>query len=336
MTVTMTSPSGDHHGAGAAAPVKAQQSTFRRVVVPALIILVGLAVMLYPVVASQWNNYVQRGVADRYDKVIEQQLAESPQQLADTLHAAREYNAAHKNGPILDPWLSRVSPDNSDYQEYLKVLSGQPAMSQVTIPAIDSRLPVYHGTDAETLQKGLGHLYGSALPTGGEGNHTVITGHTGITNATLWDNLINIKEGDAIYINTMGEKMKYVVYDIETVLPDEVDSLKAQEGRDLLTLITCTPYGINSHRLLVHAERAPMDAEDEQILDDVSGFSMQWWMWAVLAAAILVILLLAWWIYTMAKKNRRKAEDSDAAESVAEDGSVSANGTQVPEETEEA
>lgn len=179
-------------------------------------------------------------------------------------------------------------------------------MSHVAIPSIESSLPVYHGTTDAVLQKGLGHLYGSALPVGGEGNHTVITGHTGLTNATLWDDLINVKEGDAIYVSTYGERMKYEVHGIETVLPDETDSLRSVAGEDLLTLITCTPYGINTHRLLVHAHRVPMDPAEESVFKD-SAKLMQWWMWLVVAFAALVLLALIWWLLRNARRNRAAA-----------------------------
>lgn len=276
-----------------------QASVFRRVVVPALIILVGISVLLYPVVSTQWNNYIQRKVIEEYSS----EITEVPQeQLNAALEAAREYNANSGGGPILDPWLARVSEDNEDYQHYLEQLSGLHAMSQVSIPSIDSSLPVYHGTTEEVLQKGLGHLYGTSLPVGGEGTHSVITGHTGLTTSTMWDNLVDVKEGDAIYVNTFGEKMKYQVTSTEVVLPHETESLAQQTGKDLITLITCTPYGVNSHRLLVHAERVPLDPEDETAFDQKNRI-VQWWMWALLIVALLAIAYLLHWI----RKERRKA-----------------------------
>ena len=178
-------------------------------------------------------------------------------------------------------------------------------MSQLAIPSIDVRLPVYHGTSDNTLQKGLGHLYGSALPTGGEGFHSVITGHTGLTTATLFDDLVDVKEGDAIYVSTFGKRMKYQVYKTEVVLPDETDSLRAEAGRDLLTLVTCTPYGINTHRLLVHAERVPLDPDEAKVLDE-STSTVQWWMWVLGAVALTVLLALIWWIIREKKKSDRK------------------------------
>ncbi|SDS65801.1 class C sortase [Corynebacterium timonense] len=307
--MSTTFPSGRAGGRHRTAAVK--QSALRRIVVPALLVVLGLIVMLYPVVASQWNNHVQRGVAQQYHDIMEEQKANEPEFIQRSLVDARVYNEEHTDGPILDPWLARVSKDNGEYQHYLSQLSGFPAMSQVTIPAINSKLPVYHGTDESTLQKGLGHLFGSALPIGGEGMHSVITGHTGITNATLWDNLIDVKEGDDVYVSTFGEQLKYKVYDIETVLPNETDSLKAQEGRDLLTLVTCTPYGINSHRLLVHAERVPFDQGDEDIVSATGGWTMQWWMWLVLAVALAVAVGLTWWIRRTLAGEKEKSDEQN-------------------------
>lgn len=285
----------------------AQKSFFQRIALPVIIILAGLMVLMYPVVATQWNNRVQEQVAKQY----EEDLVEAPpEQINKALEAAKEYNRSHTDGPILDPWLARISEDNLDYQEYEKHLEGVSAMSQLAIPAIDVRLPVYHGTRDDTLQKGLGHLYGSALPTGGEGFHSVITGHTGLTNATLFDDLVDVQVGDAIYLSTFGERMKYEVYDIEVVLPEETDSLRAEEGRDLLTLITCTPYGINTHRLLVHAERVPMDPDEAAVLDE-STSTVQWWMWALGLLALLILLGLAWWIWREKQKNDRTGTSNE-------------------------
>lgn len=285
-------------------PAPKQKSVFQRVVVPALIILVGLAVLMYPVVSTQINNRAQEQVAQQYEDDL---ASMTPEKVNEAYEAAVEYNRTHTDGPILDPWLARISEDNAEYKAYEAQLAGVSAMSQLAIPSIDVRLPVYHGTGEETLQKGLGHLYGSALPTGGEGFHSVITGHTGLTSATLFDDLIDVKEGDAIYISTFGKRMKYQVYDTEVVLPDKTDSLSAQDGKDLLTLITCTPYGVNTHRLLVHAERVPMDPEDDAL--DKSTSSIQWWMWLLGGVSLLILLALIWWIIRERKKEKKKQSD---------------------------
>lgn len=290
-------------------PQPAQKSFFRRVGLPVLIILVGLGVLMYPVISTQWNNRVQEQVAKQY----EEQLSQKPvEEVNQALEAAKAYNSTQTEGPILDPWLARISKDNTAYQEYEAQLSGVSAMSQLAIPSIDLRLPIYHGTGEETLQKGLGHLYGTSLPVGGEGTHAVITGHTGLTTATLFDNLVDVKEGDAIYVSTFGERMKYQVRSTEVVLPDQTDSLRTQPGKDLLTLVTCTPYGINTHRLLVHAERVPMDPDEASVLDESTSIT-QWWMWALGALSLLILVGLVWWLLREKKKQAAGAGDLDQA-----------------------
>ncbi|WP_235839481.1 class C sortase [Corynebacterium urinipleomorphum] len=274
---------------------------------PVLLILLGLAVLLYPVVATQWNNYQQTKVAEDYRSIMEDAVQKDPDAMARALESAREYNREGRGGPILDAWSSRDAESNQEYQAYLKQLSGLPAMAQLVIPSINVNLPVQHGTSDETLTKAVGHLFGTSLPVGGPDTHAVLTGHTGLTNATLFDNLTEVKEGDAIYLAVFGEKLKYEVHDIEVVLPEETDSLRVKEGEDLLTLITCTPYGINTHRLLVHAHRVPMDPDDSA-LDD-AGPPIQWWMGAILAVAVLVILLLIWWL----RRQRKKRKEAEAA-----------------------
>ncbi|WP_426706570.1 class C sortase [Corynebacterium auriscanis] len=279
-------------------------SVFRKTFLPLLVIIVGMLVMLYPVYASQWNNFQQHRISQRYQEDIQQA---DPHKLSEAVEKAREYNKQHTNGPILDPWLARVNEDNTEYRDYLAQLSGQSAMSIVSIPSIESQLPVYHGTTDEVLQKGLGHLYGSALPVGGKGFHSVITGHTGLSNATLFDNLIDVKKGDAIYVSTFGEKLKYQVFDTEVVLPDQIDGLKAKTGQDLLTLVTCTPYGVNTHRLLVHAKRVPLDPSDEEAFSN-KGWKIQPWMWGLMALALAIITILVWWI----RREKRKVESLES------------------------
>lgn len=298
----MTTPTTDQ--------VSAPVSLWRRVVLPAALVLCGVLIMLYPVVASNWNNVAQNKVAQEYEELMNH---EDPEQLNAALEAARTYNAEKAEGPVLDPWLAHVNTDAPAYREYLTQLAGRPAMSQVVIPSIDSRLPVYHGTKEETLQRGLGHLFGTALPVGGKSTHSVITGHTGITNATLWDNLKNVKVGDAVYISTFGERLKYQVYDIEIVTPDKTESLAKQEGRDLVTLITCTPYGINTHRILVHAERVPMDPAESEVFTKPT-FTMQLWMRVVLALAVAILAALVWWLVKTVRALRRANSGTDTQE----------------------
>ncbi len=279
-----------------------KKSVFQRAILPVLFVLAGLAILLYPVVSTQVNNRAQEKVARDYEELT---TSAPEQELSRAVASAREFNAEHTGGPILDPWLARISADNTEYADYLEQLSGLPSMAQLLIPSIDLRLPIYHGTDDHTLQKGLGHLFGTSLPVGGVDTHSVITGHTGLPNATLFDDLDKVEVGDAIYVSTFGERMKYEVRDIEIVLPNDTDSLRVQPGRDMITLITCTPYGINTHRILVHAERVELDPADGDVFNKKTS-SFQWWMWALLAFSLLVIALLAWWIYRQYQAQKKE------------------------------
>ena len=286
-----------------AMPDKANDAKKKSVLLPVVIILVGVLVLLYPVVATQWNNVRQQSVANDYAQL---QQSEPEDLLRKQFESALVYNQTHTKGPILDPWLTRIGTDNPEYQRYAQELDDYPVMARLIVPTGKIDLPVYHGTSDEVLQKGIGHLFGTDLPVGGEGTHAVLTGHTGLTSATLFDHLDEVKEGDAIYVQVAGEKLKYEVHNTAVVLPDETDSLKTQQGEDLLTLITCTPYGINSHRLLVHAHRVPMDPDDHAF--EESAAQMQWWMWAILLTVLLILILLAWWLIRRARQQKALEE----------------------------
>ncbi|MDD7384800.1 MAG: class C sortase [Actinomycetaceae bacterium] len=280
----------------------------RSMLVPALIVLLGIAILLYPVIATQWNNYQQAKAAHEYKSLVNDA---DPADIRAQLQRAHEYNAHRSVGPILDPWTSRLSPDNEPYKEYLAQLNLSDVMARVVIPSIDLDLPVYHGTQPETLDHGVGHLFGTDLPVGGASTHAVLTGHTGLQTATLFDNLTDVKVGDSIYIDVYGEKLRYVVYTTEVVLPDEADSLYKVEGKDLLTLVTCTPYGVNSHRLLVHAQRAPMDDVGNAALDSGAGIHFQWWMWLFIGIAAAGLAL---WLAMLrrARQHRKNLGDAHA------------------------
>ncbi|MDO5099522.1 MAG: class C sortase [Corynebacterium sp.] len=287
---------------------KAQPSAFRRIVLPALIVIVGIAVLAYPVVATQWNNYKQLHVAEEYSQL---ERSEEPIVLNEMVEAARDYNHNRATGPILDPWLARITPDNTDYQEYLHQLDAFDVMARLVIPSVNIDLPVFHGTTEEVLHKGVGHLFGSDLPVGGESTHSVLTGHTGLSVATLFDNLADVKTGDAIYMAVGGQRLKYEIHDMQVVLPDQTDSLHKQEGKDLLTLITCTPYGVNSHRLLVTAHQVPMDEADQHAFTS-TGMNVQWWMWLFAFGAVCAAALLMSWIVVMVRRSRRVADGAQS------------------------
>lgn len=281
---------------------KAQRKSSR--IVPLLLALAGIALLLYPVFATQWNNYRQNQITTYYaQQVQEPQRIEA---LEESLAAARRYNENTPGAPILDPWLARVSQNNNPYQAYLAQLNVLDQMGQLLIPKINVNLPIYHGTETQTLERGIGHLYGSSLPVGGPGTHAVLTGHTGLTTATLLDHLDQLQVGDAFYLNVAGQRMKYVINSTIVVEPSEVETLRAQAGKDLVTIITCTPYGINSHRLLVTGERAPLDDPTEAQF--TPGFMLTWSLWMIIAmaAAGIMLVLLLWWLRRGSGRRRRE------------------------------
>lgn len=147
---------------------------------------------------------------------------------------------------------------------------------------------------------------------GGVGKHAVISAHTGIPNATLWDNLVNVKEGHVVYLQVAGHKLKCLVDQIKVVLPEETDDLKRVPDQDLLTLVTCTPYGINTHRILVRAHQVPMDPSDEQFFEASSGLQLQWWMWAILAAPILILLLFVLRLRKLSKQKKAAQQQEES------------------------
>ncbi|AHI18774.1 MAG: class C sortase [Corynebacterium casei] len=279
-----------------------KRSTVHKVI-PIVLVIAGILVLLYPVAVTYLRNANHASIADAY-RNSQTQVPEVDR--AAWLERAREYNDTNTNIPILDPWLARVSKENAPYRGYLEQLNptGDPEapMATVSIPAIDSKLPLYHGTAAETLQRGLGHLYGSALPVGGEGNHSVLTGHTGLTTATMFDRLDEVVEGDVFYLDVLGEPLKYEVDQIKVVLPNEIDDLQPEEGRDLFTLITCTPYGVNSHRLLVRGTRVPMDEEELEEAFGDGGLWQTWMTWVLILVAIVLLIILVLVLRMLARK----------------------------------
>ena len=274
-------------------------------IISMLFILAGIAVMVYPVAASQINNIRQGEMAALQREEIAATQSSVPSVLEEGLAAAHEYNANAPSVPVSDPWSAENhNADNPEYAAYLEQLNDFATMGTVTIPTINSSMPIYHGTAPWTLDKGVGHLYGTSLPVGGKGTHSVLTAHTGLRQATAWDNLVDVTEGDEIFVEVYGETMKYRVYDINVVLPTDTDALMFNDlNRELLTLITCTPYGVNSHRLLVHAERVELTDTDNEVLEETSNFVMQWWMWLVIA---VMLLLLAWVIRQVVRAMRQK------------------------------
>lgn len=230
--------------------MKNKSAKKNRIVVILLIVvlLAGLSLLLYPFVSDYWNSLHQsRAIATYMEAVTE---------LDDTAYedwwtGAQAYNAS------LPGKQNRFQPDEEEQRSYEKLLdiSGTGIIGYVEIPSIDVLLPIYHGTDEEVLQVAIGHIEGSSLPVGGEGTHCVISGHRGLPSSRLFTDLDQLTEGDIFILRVLDETLTYAVDQIHIVEPDDTSWLGIEEGQDLCTLITCTPYGVNSHRLLVRGRR---------------------------------------------------------------------------------
>ncbi len=270
-----------------------QMSTLRKMAEPIALVTIGILCFSYPVVSTLVNNHAAKELSIEYDKLNREKPKENR---AEILRKAREYNARHKAIISADPYNgSNDYMDTPEYKEYEKVLSEPMGIiGIVKIPKIGVRLPIYHGTTQDTLAMGAGHLYGTDLPVGGKSRHTVVTAHTGMPDATMFDDLNTLKKGDYFYFDVQGKTLRYKVFRINVVEPNDIRLLRREKGRDLATLITCTPYGINTHRLLVTGYRVLPDPAN------VPGDHMQWPLWMtlfvismVMSAALIAMMLVA-------------------------------------------
>lgn len=232
--------------------------------------------MLYPTIASWFSQYNQ-SLALQQQSVELTQLGE--EERLQTVARAEQYNRDLLAGAAVDPFSMQVAnTDSQRYQDYLGQLhrTDSGIMARIRIPSINVDLPVYHGTAPTTLEHGVGHLFGTALPVGGSGTHSVLTAHRGLPEAELFTHLDRVREGDLIEIVVYDQLVHYRVTGIQVVLPHETSSLVPVPGADLLTLVTCTPYAVNSHRLLVTGER--VEVEENRVVPDrpdIPGFP--WW-----------------------------------------------------------
>ncbi|MBM6676272.1 class C sortase [Olsenella uli] len=253
-------PHGPSRPRGRRGSGKGKNANRRNIIVAVIALLVGVAVFCYPMV----SNYLHE---QNTSHVVAEQASTVSAEDEATLEAARQVAIAYNQKLLdsrtvvtdpFDPNAQRVT--NEEYESVLN-LAGDGVMGTITIPKIQVQMPIYHGTSSEVLEQGVGHLQETSVPIGGESTHAVLSGHTGLPSAKIFDNLDQLEVGDYFIITVLGEDHAYRVTSTEVVLPDETDSLVIQPGKDLCTLVTCTPYGINTHRLLVHAERC--DVPDE-------------------------------------------------------------------------
>ena len=252
----------------------------------ALVFLAGLSLMLYPVVSNYLNARVQSGVVSGYQQYVQETNTEE--------HIRMISHAKQYNQMLLERDNSfTLTEDLQQRYNALLNISGSGMMGYLEIPCIDVNLPIYHGTEEDVLQQAIGHIEWTSLPVGGERTHCAISGHRGLPTADLLTHIDRMRVGDRFYLNVLGQKLEYQVDEINVVLPSDTSLLEIEEGKDYVTLLTCTPYGINSHRLLVRGSRV-LDGQGTGatliLTDEIEEVSLVYVIPVVLVGVVLAVL----------------------------------------------
>ncbi|SDL34602.1 sortase A [Kandleria vitulina] len=261
----------------------------------ALMIFVGLCVMFYPVVSDMWNTYRNNLLISDYKKDVN----DLSKKKADKIwNDAITYNKNHRQNFIKEDVFTNLRKRNkSQYDSYLNI-SSNGIMGTIVIPKINVEIPIYHGTGEKELQTGVGHMEGTSLPVGGTSSHCVLSAHRGLPSAKLFTDLDKMKEGDMFFLHVLDKTLAYKVDAIFTVKPDETQNLSLVKGKDYVTLLTCTPYGVNTHRLLVRGIRTPYNKTQDQNVSILKDYRV----WILIATIIVLIIVNAFIII----KNKRK------------------------------
>lgn len=257
-------------------------------------LLIGITLLLYPSVANYWNTYHSARTIMDYSETVANMDKEDYKKI---MQSARDYNARLAETGI--KWMM-TDAERAAYNKELAI-DDSGIIGFVSIPKFHIRVPIFHGTEEETLQTAIGHIEGSSLPVGGKSTHTLISGHRGLPSARLFTDLDKVKEGDTWTITVLNETMTYECDQIRIVLPDDLSDLRIEEGKDLCTLITCTPYGVNTHRLLVRGHRVPNANGSADVTADAIQIEPIY-IAPFLAGPILIILLLILLISTRRAK----------------------------------
>ncbi len=262
----------------------------------ALMIFVGLCVMFYPVVSDMWNTYRNNLLISDYKKDVN----DLSKKKADKIwNDAITYNKNHRQNFIKEDVFTNLRKrSKSQYDSYLNI-SSNGIMGTIVIPKINVEIPIYHGTGEKELQTGVGHMEGTSLPVGGTSSHCVLSAHRGLPSAKLFTDLDKMKEGDMFFLHVLDKTLAYKVDAIFTVKPDETQNLSLVKGKDYVTLLTCTPYGVNTHRLLVRGIRTPYNKTQDQNVSILKDYRV----WILIATIIVLIIVNA---FIIIKNNRKK------------------------------
>lgn len=276
----------------------------------ALIFLAGAGIFTYPTISNMWNEYRNAQLVSKYNESVSNLSADEYEKL---WNEAQEYNAHHTVNTVVDAFNEEDEYVLSHPYDEVLDPNGDGLMGSIEIPKLKLKLAIYHGLSTEVLEKGVGHVEGTSLPIGGEGTHAVLAAHRGLPSAKLFTDLDQMEIGDIFLIHVLDKTLAYKVDQIKTVLPEETDELEIEEGKDLVTLVTCTPYGVNTHRLLVRGVRTDyVEQETEETpaqqlakLDPVKVM--------IGGLVVLIILIIIIYIVVRRKNKKKNTEEIDSS-----------------------
>ena len=273
-----------------------------------IIFLAGLSLLLYPFVANQWNNYRQKQLISGYEQAVSEKEAAEGIDYDAERKKAEDYNEALLPCVLPDSFaLAESSGVDPVYMNTLNI-AGDEMMGSVEIPKINIKIPIYHTTEEEVLNKGAGHLEGSSLPVGGANTHAVISAHRGLPSASLFTDLDQMKVGDHFLLHVLDETLCYEVDKISVVKPEDTSALAVEDGQDLVTLLTCTPYGVNTERLLVRGHRVPYveeEVKEEKTVLSGSSLHTNYLLWVFVGLSITALFIFV--LYLKETKLKRRA-----------------------------
>ncbi|RGN87003.1 class C sortase [Blautia obeum] len=272
-----------------------------------IIFLAGLSLLLYPFVANQWNNYRQKQLISNYEQVVSDKEAAEGIDYDAERKKAEDYNEALLPCVLPDSFaLAESSGVDPVYMNTLNI-AGDEMMGSVEIPKINIKIPIYHTTEEEVLNKGAGHLEGSSLPVGGANTHAVISAHRGLPSASLFTDLDQLKEGDHFLLHVLDETLCYEVDKISVVKPEDTSALAVEDGQDLVTLLTCTPYGVNTERLLVRGHRVPYveeEVKEEKTVLSGSSLHTNYLLWVFVGLSVTALFIFVLYLKEIKLKRR--------------------------------
>lgn len=273
-----------------------------------IIFLAGLSLLLYPFVANQWNNYIQKQLISGYEQVVSDKEAAEGIDYDAERKKAEDYNEALLPCVLPDSFaLAESSGVDPVYMNTLNI-AGDEMMGSVEIPKINIKIPIYHTTEEDVLNKGAGHLEGSSLPVGGANTHAVISAHRGLPSASLFTDLDQMKVGDHFLLHVLDETLCYEVDKISVVKPEDTSALAVEDGQDLVTLLTCTPYGVNTERLLVRGHRVPYveeEVKEEKTVLSGSSLHTNYLLWVFVGLSVTALFVFV--LYLKETKLKRRA-----------------------------